>query len=181
MKKRNFITLILGVIVVACGFLYPIVYFAIKHNLKMTYWDAILEIIPCTIFFIGLLIIIFAVLGFIFPRFFEKNCPISTTLTVTATSFCGACVLGCFLNLFTISAFGVKSPVLLPILTAIVPVFFFAGLALAVLYIFFRHKKPSFVGVLIDILIVILTFIPFLFIFAQIQEIATYIFHTFIE
>lgn len=181
MKKRNFITLILGATVIALGFLYPILYFAISLNPTKTYWQALISMLPCSLFFIGTLIILFAVFGFIFPKFVERNCPVSTTLSAVGISFCGAVGFLSGLYLMIPSPWYASTPIADQAFALTGSLTFLGAWALLFLYVYFRGKKPSFVGVIIDLLIVALLFVPFLFTFEMVYEISSYIFHTFIE
>ena len=166
MKKRNFITLILGVIMVALGFLYPIIYSAIAppSSEEPVFVLGVLISI-CSRLFLGVLTILFSIIGFIFPKVIKENCPVSTTVIAIAISFCGAA------GLCSIISFADTDPANTPILAVIASICCILVLTLVLLYIHFRKKYPSSGGVCIDIFIVILTFIPFLFIYTDILDI----------
>ncbi len=173
MKKRNFITLILGVIVVACGFLYPILKLS-----KYSYWGSFLTIVPCALILTGIFAILFAVLGFAHPDFFKEKCPLSTTITAAAGSFVGASWFFCFIGHGILSS--KNNPIAYPAIVNLGTVCGICLIILLVAYIYFRIKKFSLSGFAIDCLIVVLTFIPFFFICDGILEIAETIYHVII-
>ena len=172
MKKRNFITLILGVIIVALGFLYPI------FKPEYSYWECFLTLVPFAFILLGIFITLFAILGFSFPDFFKETCPLSTTITATAGSFVGSCWFWCFLVYATSSS--KNNPIAYPMSITFGNILSICLLVLLVAYIYFRIKKFYFSGLGIDVLIVILTFVPFFFICGGILEIAEAAYHSMI-
>ena len=172
MKKRNFATLILGIIVIAIGFLYPI------FKPSYSYWECFLTLVPFAFILLGIFITLFAILGFSFPDFFKEKCPLSTTITATAGSFVGSCWFFCFLGYGILSS--KNNPIAYPAIVNLGTVCGICLIILLVAYIYFRIKKFSLSGLGIDCLIVILTFVPFFFICGGILEIAETVYHSMI-
>ena len=172
MKKRNIVTLVLGALMTALGFLYPLLKSA------YSYWECFLTLVPPAFILLGIFIIIFAALGFAYPDFFKEKCPLSTTITATSGSLVGSCWFWCFLGYATISS--KNHPIAYPVFTTFGSIFTICLLVLLVVYICFRAKKFSPSGFGIDVLIVILTFIPFIFISGGIAEIVEDIYHAII-
>lgn len=169
MKKRNFITLILGIASVALGFLYPI------FKPSYSYWGCFLTLVPFAFILLGIFIMLFAALGFSFPNFFKEKCPLSTTITATAGSLVGACWFVCFFIYATSSS--KNNPIAYPMSITFGNILSICLLILLVVYLYFRIKKFYFSGLGVDVLIVILTFIPFIFISAGVAEIAENIYY----
>lgn len=172
MKKRNIVTLSLGALIIALGFLYPLL------KPAYSYWECFLTLVPCAFILVGIFTIIFAVLGFAYPDFFKEKCPLSTTITAISGSLVGACWFWCFLCYATLSS--KNHPIAYPAVVTLGSIFTICLLVLLVVYICLRAKKFSLSGFGIDVLIVILTFIPFIFISGGIAEIIEDIYHAMI-
>ena len=178
MKKRNFITLILGAIIVALGFLYPIIYSAISTGSTETYWQILRYETPYQIIFIGLLIILFAVLGFIFPKFFEKNCPVPTTIISFAISFVSAG--GMFCLIYSIWLSPQSNPIAFPANVTLGVICGICAIILTFIYISYRNKHPVYYGFAIDLITVFLTIKPFFHIITYIVILAETVYHSMI-
>ena len=176
MKKRNIVTLGLGALMIAFGFLYPLL--TIR-----SYWSVLLSPTPCSLFLFGLFIIALGISGFVHPDFFKEECPLSTTLTATAISFVGACG---FLCLFNVAWLNPKNyPIEFPAYITLGTVCGILAIILGIAYIYFRAKwfssnNVGIFGIVIDLFIVIFSFHPFITASALIIKLVKYIYHAMI-
>lgn len=176
MKKRNIVTLSLGVLAIVLGFLYPL-------HINAPYWRYLITATPCSLFLFGLFSIALGISGFVHTDFLEEECPLSTTLTATAISFVGACGFVC---LFNVSWLGSKNyPIAVPAYITLGTICGILAIILGITYIYFRAKwfssnNVGIFGIVIDLFIVIFSFYPFITASALIINLVEYIYHAMI-
>lgn len=173
MKTRVFgvLTLVLGALTTAFGFVLPLFYINKEPSVQIicgadmpTYefllWQA--GAFPVLFVLLGAALALTGLFSLIFNKSVSKNCAPKTSLIALALSVFGATGLNCFFFCFVCAAFGEKAayPRAYPASAAGMIISLVAFLALIFWYVVERRKKISVFGVVCDVALSIV-YLPF--------------------